>query len=340
MQRSSKGQQPGWPGRGILCGMNAPTPPQQPIEESAKAGRPAESPRTRLTHFAWLSVATSIVVIALKVAAWWVTGSVALLSDAMESGVNLIAAVIALISLAYASRAPDEDHHFGHDKVEYFSSGVEGGLIFVAAAVIIWTSLPRIFAPTPIEGAGIGLLLAVVASAANAVTAMILLRAGRQHHSITLEADGRHLMTDVYTTGGVIIGLVLVTLTGWLWLDPLIAMAVALHILGEGFHLMKRSFDGLMDKALPEEELDKVKAVLETLRASGNDFHALRTRTAGRRRFVDVHVLVPGSLSVQAGHDLVEDLEVRLHEAIPHLEVLIHLEPIEDPRSWQDGPQA
>lgn len=319
----------------------SPNQPDAPQISPSTAGtdRPPGA-RSRLTRYAWLSVATSVVVIGLKVGAWWATGSVALLSDAMESGVNLIAAVIALISLAYAARGPDEDHHFGHDKVEYFSSGVEGGLIFVAAAVIIWTSLPRIFAPVPIEGAGLGLALALLASAGNAATAWVLLKAGRQHHSITLEADGRHLMTDVVTTGGVVLGLVLVSLTGWLWLDPLIALGVALHILREGFHLMKRSFDGLMDKSLPPEELAQVMAILNPLRGQGYDFHALRTRTAGRRRFVDVHVLVPGRLSVQEGHDIVEAIEESLRSAIPHLEVLIHLEPLEDPRAWQDSHPA
>lgn len=298
---------------------------------------PARSdPRIKLTHYAWLSVATSVVVIGLKAGAWWVTGSVALLSDALESVVNLVAALIALASLAYAQRAPDDDHQFGHDKVEYFSSGIEGGLIFVAAGLIIWTAAPRLLAPQPLEAAGFGLALAVVASFANAACALILLRAGREHRSMTLEADGRHLLTDVWTTAGVVLALLLVTLTGWIWLDPVIAVAVGVHILAEGYRLMRRSFDGLMDKAIPQEDMARVRGVLDALREKGYEYHALRTRQSGRRSFIDVHVLVPGELSVQAGHDIVEQVEAGLRAAVGHAEVLIHLEPIEDPRAWQD----
>lgn len=313
-------------------------PSGQPGHPGRVPTRSPQEPRVRLTHYAWLSLATSAVVILLKGSAWWVTGSVALLSDALESGVNLVAAMIALASLAYARRAPDDDHQFGHGKVEFFSSGVEGGLIFVAAGLILWTSVPRIWAPQPIESAGLGLALSVVASIANAACAYVLLRAGREHRSITLEADGRHLMTDVWTTVGVVAALIMVTLTGWLWLDAVIAVLVGLHILVEGWRLMRRSFDGLMDKSIPEDELVKVRTVLNGLRATGNDYHALRTRQAGRRHFVDVHVLVPGAMTVQAGHDLVEQLEADLRAAVPHAEVLIHLEPLEDPRAWQDLP--
>jgi cation diffusion facilitator family transporter len=307
-----------------------------PAPSSAPPAAQVDAPRVRLTHYAWLSLATSLVVILLKTGAWWVTGSVALLSDALESGVNLVAAVIALISLTYASQAPDEDHPFGHDKAEFFSSGLEGGLIFVAAGLILWTSVPRLWAPVPIESTGLGLVLAVVATVANAVCAVVLLRAGRRHRSITLEADGRHLMTDVWTTAGVVAGLLLVALTGLHWLDAVIAIAVGLHILVEGGRLMRRSFDGLMDKAIPDDELARVRAVLDRLRDAGNDYHALRTRQAGRRHFIDVHVLVPGALSVQAGHDLVEAVEADLRAAVPHAEILIHLEPLEDPRAWSD----
>ncbi|MBL8517890.1 MAG: cation transporter [Betaproteobacteria bacterium] len=306
--------------------------------ESAASTPVLDAPRVRLTHYAWLSLATSLVVIVLKVSAWWVTGSVALLSDALESGVNLVAACVALASLAYASQAPDADHPFGHDKVEFFSSGLEGGLIFVAAGLILWTSVPRLWAPVPIESAGLGLVLAVIASVANAVCAGILLRAGRRHRSITLEADGRHLMTDVWTTAGVVAGLMLVAATGLHWLDAVIAIVVGLHILAEGWRLMRRSFDGLMDRSIPDDELARVRAVLDRLRDGGNDYHALRTRQAGRRHFIDVHVLVPGALSVQAGHDLVEQVEADLRAAVPHAEVLIHLEPLEDPRAWSDHP--
>lgn len=314
----------------------AMTPLQSQDSRTPSNRAATEAPRIRLTHYAWLSLATSAVVILLKGSAWWVTGSVALLSDALESGVNLVAAMIALVSLTYARRGPDDDHQFGHGKVEFFSSGVEGGLIFVAAGLILWTSIPRLWAPLPVESAGLGLALSVVASIANAACAQILLRAGREHRSITLEADGRHLMTDVWTTAGVVLALLLVTFTGWIWLDALIAIAVGLHIMVEGWRLMRRSFDGLMDKSIPEEELALVRDVLDRLRADGNDYHALRTRQAGRRHFVDVHVLVPGAMTVQAGHDLVEQVEADLRAALPHAEVLIHLEPIEDPRAWED----
>lgn len=302
------------------------------------AGAGGVEPRVRLTHYAWLSLATSALVILLKGGAWWVTGSVALLSDALESGVNLVAAMIALASLTYARQAPDDDHQFGHGKVEFFSSGIEGGLIFVAAGLILWTSVPRLWAPVPIESAGLGVALSVVASIANAACALILLRAGRAHRSITLEADGRHLMTDVWTTVGVVTALLLVAFTGWIWLDAVIAILVGLHILLEGWRLMRRSFDGLMDKSIPEDEMEKVRAVLDRLRTTGNDYHALRTRQAGRTHFIDVHVLVPGAMTVQAGHDLVEQVEADLRDAVPHAEVLIHLEPLEDPRAWQDLP--
>lgn len=315
--------------------MNLPNPPSS---EMAPLPRRTDEPRVRLTRYAWLSLATSAVVILLKGSAWWVTGSVALLSDALESGVNLVAAVIALASLTYARQAPDEDHQFGHGKVEFFSSGVEGGLIFVAAGLILWTSVPRLWAPLPIESAGLGLGLAMVASIANLVCARILLRAGREHRSITLEADGRHLMTDVWTTAGVVLALLLVTLTGWIWLDAAIGIVVGLHILAEGWRLLRRSFDGLMDKSIPEDELLRVREVLDRLRTAGNDYHALRTRQAGRRHFIDVHVLVPGAMTVQAGHDLVEQVEADIRQAVPHAEVLIHLEPLEDPRAWQDLP--
>ena len=208
----------------------------------------------------------------------------------------------------------------------------------MAAGLIILTSAPRLLAPQPLEAAGLGLVLAVVASAANAACALILLRAGREYRSLTLEADGRHLMTDVWTTAGVVLALLLVTVTGWIWLDPVIAMAVGVHILAEGYRLMRRSFDGLMDKAIPADEMLRVRSILDSLKSKGFDYHALRTRQSGRRSFIDVHVLVPGALTVQAGHDIVEAVEAELRAAVGHAEVLIHLEPIEDPRAWQDGP--
>jgi len=286
--------------------------------------------------YAWLSLATSAVTIVLKFGAYWLTGSVGLLSDAVEALVNIAAALVALAVLTYSSHAPDREHNFGHEKAQYFSSGIEGGLIFVAAGAIVWSAVPRLIHPQPIEQVGLGLTLSVLAALANAGCAWVMLRAARAHRSITLEADARHLLTDVWTTLGVFVGVLLVQATGWLSLDPLIALAVAIQILWTGAHLMIRSFEGLMDRAVPDDELAVIASVLDTLRHEGGDYHALRTRVAGARSFVDVHVLVPGGLTVQAGHDLVERLENEIQSKLPHVEVLTHLEPLEDPKSWDD----
>lgn len=288
------------------------------------------------TFYAWLSLATSLVVIGLKFAAYLLTGSVGLLSDAVESVVNIVAALIALAVLTYAAAKPDREHNFGHEKAEYFSSGIEGALIFVAAGGIIWAAVPRLIHPQPLDQVWLGLLLSIVASVANAACAWVMMRAARAHRSITLEADARHLMTDVWTTVGVFVGVVLVQTTGWLRLDPLIAIAVAVQIIRTGGSLMARSWDGLMDRAIPDEDRAVITTVLDTLRQQGGDYHALRTRVAGAKSFVDVHVLVPGKLSVQAGHDIVERLEDEIRTLLPHVEVLCHLEPLEDPRSWDD----
>jgi cation diffusion facilitator family transporter len=288
------------------------------------------------TFYAWLSVATSVVTISLKFGAYLVTGSVGLLSDAVEAVVNIVAALVALGVLTYSAAKPDREHNFGHDKAEYFSSGIEGTLIFVAAIAIVWTAFPRLLNPAPLEQVGIGLALSVLAAGANAACAWLMLRAAREHRSITLEADAKHLLTDVWTTAGVLVGVVMVQLTDWYRLDPLIAMAVAIQILWTGWHLVYRSFGGLMDRAMPEEERALIVEVLETVRTNGGDYHALRTRVAGAKSFVDVHVLVPGSMSVQAGHDLLEKLEQEIMQRLPHVEVLTHLEPLEDPRSWDD----
>ena len=288
------------------------------------------------TFYAWLSLATSIVTIALKFAAYWYTGSVGLLSDAVEAVVNIVAALVALAVLTYSAAGPDREHNFGHEKAQYFSSGIEGALIFVAAGGIMWTAIPRLIAPQPLEQVTLGLALSVAAALANAACAWVMLGAARSHRSITLEADARHLLTDVWTTAGVFAGVVLVQVTGWLLLDPLIALAVAIQILWTGWHLMSRSFDGLMDRAIPEADRAVIVEVLEKLRHEGGDYHALRTRVAGAKSFVDVHVLVPGRMTVQAGHDLVERLENEIQGRLPHVEVLTHLEPLEDPKSWDD----
>jgi len=287
--------------------------------------------------YAGLSIVTSIFTIVVKFAAYALTGSVGLLSDALESFVNLAAALVALATLSYAHSGADEDHNFGHEKAEYFSSGIEGALIFVAAGAIIWSAVPRLIAPQPIEQVGLGLVLSVVAAGANLLCGWALLKGAREHRSITLEADAHHLLTDVWTTAGVIVGVGLVAITGWLLLDALIAIAVAMQILWTGFRLMRRSFDGLMDRAIPAAEREAIVTVLEQVRALGGDYHRLRTRAAGKVSFVDVHVLVPGTMSVHAGHDLVEKLESEIRAKVPHIEVLTHLEPVEDPRSWEEG---
>jgi cation diffusion facilitator family transporter len=288
------------------------------------------------TFYAGLSVVTSVVTIGLKFASYYVTGSVGLLSDAMEGFVNVAAALVALAVLAYAAAGPDREHNFGHEKAEYFSSGIEGALIFVAAGAIVWVSVPRLFNPQPIEQLGFGLALSVAAAVANVVCAQVMLRAARAHRSITLEADAKHLLTDVWTTAGVLVGVVLVSVTGILVLDPLIAIAVAIQILWTGWHLIRRSFDGLMDRAFSDDDTARIEEVLDSLRHEGGDYHLLRTRHAGSRGFVDVHVLVPGKTTVQDSHDLVERLENAIMERLPHVEVLIHVEPLEDPKSWDD----
>ena len=286
--------------------------------------------------YAWLSVATAIATLALKFGAAYLTGSVGLLSDAVEGLVNLFAAVLALVVLTYAAEAPDREHNFGHEKAEYFSSGIEGALIFVAAAAIGWTAILRLFDPRPLEQLGLGIAIAVAAAAANGACAVTMLRGARDHRSITLEADARHLLTDVWTTAGVVLGVVLASASGLPWLDPAVAIAVALHILWTGSTLVRRSFQGLMDEAVAADERAQIVEVLDSLRAGGCDYHELRTRRAGSRSFVDVHVLVPGTMTVQEGHNLVEGLEKEVQLRLPHVEMLTHLEPIEDPRSWAD----
>lgn len=288
------------------------------------------------TFYAWLSLATSIVTIVLKFAAYYYTGSVGLLSDAIETLVNIAAALVALAVLTYSAAKPDREHNFGHEKAEYFSSGIEGALIFVAAGGIVWAAIPRLLNPVPIEQLGFGVALSILAAIANAACAFVMLRAARAHRSITLEADAKHLLTDVWTTAGVLVGVVLVQVTGWLRLDALVAIAVAVQILWTGWHLLNRSFHGLMDRAVPDEEIELITHVLETVKQQGGDYHALRTRVSGSKSFVDVHILVPGGMSVQAGHDVVGKLEDEIRRKLPHVEVLTHLEPLEDPRSWDD----
>jgi cation diffusion facilitator family transporter len=273
---------------------------------------------------------------ALKGLAAWITGSVGMLSDALESFVNLGAALLALWMLRVAAEPPDEKHPFGYSKAEYFSAVVEGALILVAAAAIIATAAPRLVAPRPIEEFGVGLVISLAATAINLGVALTLLRAGRRHGSVALEADAQHLLTDVWTSLGIVTGVGAIALSGWLILDPLIAIAVAAYIVWTGVSVMRRSLLGLMDRALPESELDAIRGVLEPYKARGLDYHALRTRRAGRRRLVELHLLVPGGMSVRDGHRVAEEVEERIRAALPGSAVLTHLEPIEDAASYRD----
>ncbi len=292
--------------------------------------------RPSLLRYAWLSIAAAIATIGLKGIAWWMTGSVGLLSDAIESFVNLAAAVMALWILAVAAAPADDGHAHGHSKAEYFSSAFEGLLIVFAALSIAYAAVDRLINPQALQSVGIGLLVSVVASVINFATARVLLKVGHEQHSIVLEADAHHLMTDVWTSAGVIAGVGLVWLTGWLWLDPVIALCVAANIVWTGWQLMQRSAAGLMDASLPPEQVADIEAVLDRYREQGLDFHALRTRQAGSRVFVSVHVLVPGRWTVQQGHDWSERIERDIRAAMPRAHVLTHLEPIEDPVSMLD----
>ncbi|MEB3322118.1 MAG: cation diffusion facilitator family transporter [Synechococcaceae cyanobacterium] len=283
-----------------------------------------------------VSVGAAVGTIALKTAAWRITGSVGLLSDALESGVNLVAALAAFWALSLAAKPPDRSHHYGHFKAEYFSSGLESGLILLAAVLIIHAAVGRLQNPQPLDQLGIGLGLSLVATALNGLVAVVLLRAARRFHSITLRADAHHLLTDVWTSVGVVAGVGLVRLTGWNVLDPVIAIAVGLQIVVTGWSLLRETASGLLDRALPEEEHRRLEALLAERAGDGIAFHALRTRVAGSRRFVNVHVLVPGSWSVQRGHDLCERLERDIAALLPRSHVFTHLEPIEDPVSWND----
>lgn len=286
--------------------------------------------------YALLSIGAALLTIALKFGAYVLTGSVGLLSDALESLVNLVAAVVALWALTFASRPPDAEHAFGHNKAEYFSSALEGTLILVAAASIAIAAWGRLFHPQPIEQVGLALLLSLVATAVNGGVAMILLRAGRRLRSVTLRADAHHLFTDVWTSAGVVLGILLVKLTGWLVLDPIIALIVAANIVWAGFRLLRETGSGLLDTALPENEQQLITTVLSYYLQQGIQFHALRTRTAGTRRFVSFHVLVPGKWTVQRGHDLCEEIELAISKVLPSTHVTTHLEPLEDPVSWAD----
>jgi len=292
--------------------------------------------------YAKFSAVVALLVLALKLFAWRLSGSVGLLSDALETLTNLAGALMALSMLRIAALPADAEHAYGHSKAEYFSAGLEGLLIFGASIAIIIESIRRLLAPQPIESAAISLAVAGVATALNFGAARLLAIAGRRLHSVSLDADARHLMTDVWTTLGVIVGVAMVAVTGWLWLDAVVALAVAANVTREGYALIRESADGLMDAALPPPERARILAVLDRFRCeAGADtvkFHAVRTRRSASRRFISLHVLVPGAWSVQQGHDLVERLERALTEALPRLTVFSHLEPVEDPSAYDDDP--
>jgi cation diffusion facilitator family transporter len=300
----------------------------------------AQSPASAnsLTRYAWLSIAAALITIALKAAAYYLTGSVGLLSDALESTANLAAAIVALIALSIVTRPANDEFTFGYSKVEYFASGFEGGMILLAAAGIVITALPRLINPQPLEQLGIGLIISVIASLINLGVSLVLMRAGKQHGSITLESDARHLMTDVWTTAGVLVGIALVWVTGWLRLDPIIAMLVAANILYTGYRLLKRSGRGLLDVSLPPDELASVKSILESYQKEGVKYHALRSRQAAARKFLAVHLLVPGDWTVRRGHQLAEQVEQQVLSTIPNTNIVTHIEPVEDQVSLDDAP--
>jgi len=292
--------------------------------------------RSSLTRFAWLSIAAALTTIVMKSGAYLMTGSISLLSDAIESVVNLMGAVMALSMLIIAARPPDDDHTFGHSKAEYFSSIVEGILILGAAAIISYSAIDRIIHPRALEQMGIGLIVSTGASVVNFVVARIIMNAGKKYNSITLEADSQHLMTDVWTSVGVIGGLVVVAATGWLLLDSIMALLVALNIVRTGINLVRRSVDGLMDVALPKPEQIIVETVMEKYRAKNVNFYALRTRQAASRRFLSVHMLVPGDWTVHDAHHIAEDFEGDIRAALGDAIINTHLEPVDDEISIHD----
>ena len=292
---------------------------------------------TNLERFAWLSIAAAIATIALKALAWWLTGSVGLLSDALESLVNLAAALLMLSMLRLAATPPGQAFPYGLSKAEYISAGVEGALIVLAAGGILYAAIPRLLAPEPLEAPLLGLSITVVASLINFGVAVVLTRAGKRHDSITLEADGQHLMTDVWTSAGVIVGVALVYATGWQRLDPLVALAVAIHVVWTGIGLVRRSVVGLLDAAISPEDRNEVNKIFnEYANRYAVKFHAFRTRQAGSRRFISFHLLVPDEWSVKRAHQLSEEIEERIRSLVPNSGVLVHIEPISDPASYDD----
>lgn len=301
--------------------------------------QPKQKPES-LTKFAWLSIFAAIATIALKTGAWATTGSVGLLSDAAESGVNLVAAIVALMALKVAARPATERFMYGRAKAEYFSAAVEGAMIFVAAAIILVVSVERFVKPQPIENVGIGLLVAILASVLNGVVAYILIKQGKKHNSITLRADGHHLLTDVWTSVGVVLGVTLVWLTNWERLDAIVAFAVSVNIIITGIKLMSESVSGLLDKTLEPADNEKLAAILRAHSSQQVTFHGLQTREAGQAMFMNVHVQVPDEWTVAQAHEFSHQVEDAILEQFPSMESIIHIEPISDPASYEDIPQA
>ena len=297
----------------------------------------AGAPQARmLARFAWISALAAVVTIALKATAWALTGSVGLLSDALESFVNLATALLAIAMLNLAARPEDEDHPYGHNKAEYFSSGVEGALVFLTGVGIGVAAVLRFLEPQPLEQLGIGVTLSALSTAINLGVALLMLHAGRRYRSVTLEANGHHLLSDVWTSVAVVAGLGAVALTGWHVLDPTVALLVAGHVSWIGLSILRRTVTGLMDSALTEEDQAALKRALEAHVVHPVQVHALKSRVAGARRFVSLHVLVPGDWTVQRGHELLERIEADIRRTLPNTSVLTHLESLEDPASWDD----
>jgi cation diffusion facilitator family transporter len=291
----------------------------------------SETDRSSLTRFAWLSISAAVVTMGLKLVAYRLTGSVGLLSDAIESVVNLVGGIMALAMLTVAARPADEDHPYGHSKAEYFSSGFEGSLILLAAVSIGYAAVGRLIAPKPLEQVGLGLAVSVLASLVNLVVALLLLRVGRKRNSITLEANAQHLLTDVWTSVGVVAGVAAVALTGWQRLDPIVALGVAANIIWTGVGIVRRSTAGLMDSALSAEDQAAVQRVLQTHLEGGVQFHKLQTRQAGAGKFVSVHVRVPGGWTVDRGHQVAGHIASDVRQALPEASVTTHLEPLAAP---------
>ncbi len=291
------------------------------------AAAPAHDGAVRLGRYMWLSLAAALLTMGLKALAALITGSVGFLSDALESSVNLVAAIVAIVALRVAEKPPDENHDFGHGKAEYLSALVEGTMIFVAAAAIVWTSVDRLIHPVAVERAGVGLVLTTGASLINLAVGLLLVRVGTRHRSITLVADGKHLLTDVWTSAGVLVGMVLVAVTGWAPLDPIVALAVGVNILVTGYGLARRSLAGLLSARLPAEDLALVDGVLDGFRQEGVEVRSVRSVESGRQRLVALEVAVPGTWTVRQAHDLSDRVEAALAAALPRCVTLVHVEP-------------